>query len=137
MEIAESSFEINVIRPEKTFLEKLILLHEEFSKPFEKIRYFRMSRHMYDIAQIAYTEYGKRALKDKALFEKIIKHRAKYTPVKSVDYNNLELKRLVIIPNSEILKLYEKDYKQMQENMIYGEQTAFNKIIEKLKKIIN
>jgi len=137
LEIAESSFEINVIRPEKTFLEKLILLHEEFSKPFEKIRYFRMSRHMYDIAQIAYTEYGKRALKDKALFEKIIEHRAKYTPVKSVDYDNLELKRLEIIPNIEILKLYEKDYKQMQENMIYGEQTEFNKIIEKLKKIIS
>ena len=94
-----------------------------------------MSRHMYDIAEIIDTNYGKRALKDKALFEKIIEHRAKYTPVKSVDYNNLELKRLVIIPNNEILKLFEKDYKQMQENMIYGEQTAFNKIIEKLKKI--
>ena len=137
LEIAESSFEINVIRPEKTFLEKLILLHEEFSKPVEKIRYFRMSRHMYDIAQIIDTEYGKRALKDKALFKKIIKHRAKYTPVKSVDYNNLELKSLVIIPSNEILKLYENDYKQMQENMIYGEQTAFNKVVEKLKKIIS
>ncbi|WKN44469.1 nucleotidyl transferase AbiEii/AbiGii toxin family protein [Tunicatimonas pelagia] len=36
---------------QKTFLEKLILLHEEFQKPIENVRHIRMSRHFYDIRQ--------------------------------------------------------------------------------------
>ena len=48
----EESFEVQSIIPEKTFLEKIILLHEEFQKPAEKIRSHRMSRHLYDIYTI-------------------------------------------------------------------------------------
>jgi len=130
LEITENAFEVRVIRPEKTFLEKLILLHEEFTKPKEKIRHFRMSRHFYDIAQIIETEYGKRALKDKKLFENIIKHREKFTPVKTVDYSKLSIQNLNIIPKNEILERYKEDYKQMSESMIYGEKQNFDKIIE-------
>ncbi|NOZ35744.1 MAG: nucleotidyl transferase AbiEii/AbiGii toxin family protein [Chlorobi bacterium] len=133
--ITEREFEVRVIRPEKTFLEKLILLHEEFTKPIEKIRHFRMSRHFYDIAQIIETEYGKNALQDKKLFEQIIKHREKFTPIKTVDYTKLELKKLKIFPDDKILELYEKDYNQMQESMIYGKKQEFNEIIELIKKI--
>jgi len=127
-------FAVSVIRPEKTFLEKLILLHEEFTKPIEKIRYFRMSRHYYDIAQIIKTEYGRNALKDEILFKKIIKHREKYTPVKTVDYSKIELTGLNIFPNDEILKYYKEDYKQMQESMIYGKKQEFEEIIDFIKR---
>lgn len=36
---SEIEFYVNTVIPEKTFLEKLILLHEEFQKPKEKVRY--------------------------------------------------------------------------------------------------
>jgi len=51
-QFSELPFTARTIRPEKTFLEKLILLHEEFSKPPEKVRYHRMSRHLYDIGKM-------------------------------------------------------------------------------------
>ncbi len=136
IEITEQEFEVKVIKPEKTFLEKMILLHEEFTKPVEKIRHFRMSRHYYDIAQIIDTDYGKRALKDKNLFNEIINHRKKYTPVKTVDYSKLELRKLKIIPDNKLLKLYEDDYKQMTENMIYGEKIEFSEIVQLILKRI-
>ena len=129
---AESSFIVKTVLPEKTFLEKMILLHEEFTKPKENIRYHRMSRHLYDIGQIISTEFGERALKNESLFKEIIKHRAKYTPIKTVDYSKLELNNLRIIPSDEFLELYEKDYFEMQENMIYGEKISFNKLINKI-----
>ena len=132
---AEKPFEIKVIRPERTFLEKLILLHEEFSKPTEKIRHFRMSRHYYDIAQILDTTYGQRALKDEELFRKIIRHRRIFTPVKSVDYDGLTLETLQIIPPPPVLDLYKADYKRMQETMIFGNAMDFEEILEKLGKI--
>ncbi|HED38169.1 MAG TPA: nucleotidyl transferase AbiEii/AbiGii toxin family protein [Ignavibacteria bacterium] len=128
----EESFVVKTILPEKTILEKMILLHEEFTKPKEKIRYHRMSRHLYDIGQIISTEFGERALKNESLFQEIIKHRAKYTPIKTVDYSKLELNKLKIIPPDEFIGQYEKDYSEMQENMIYGEKISFNNLINKI-----
>lgn len=128
----EESFVVKTIIPEKTILEKMILLHEEFTKPKEKIRYYRMSRHLYDIGQIISTEFGERALKNESLFQDIIKHRAKYTPIKTVDYSKLELNKLKIIPPDEFIDQYEKDYSEMKENMIYGEKISFNKLIDKI-----
>ena len=129
---AETPFIVKTVLPEKTFLEKMILLHEEFTKPKENIRYHRMSRHLYDIGQIISTEFGERALKDKSLFQEIIKHRAKYTPIKTVDYSKLELNKLKIIPPDEFIAHYEKDYSEMMENMIYGEKINFNTLIDKI-----
>lgn len=129
-QFAESKFIVHTINPEKTFLEKLILLHEEFQKPTDKIRYHRMSRHLYDIGQIITTRFGQSALKNMDLFNKIITHRKKFTPVKYVDYDNLNLNNLSIIPYGPFFTLYRKDYIEMQENMVYGNTLDFEELIE-------
>lgn len=127
---SENKILIPSTRPEKTFLEKLLLLHEEFQKPNEKIKYHRMSRHLYDIGQIITTEFGKKALRNEQLFHEIIVHRKKLTPTKSVDYETLRLDELNIVPPKDFYELYRKDYTEMQENMIYGESLRFDKLIE-------
>ena len=130
----ESAFSANTIIPEKTFLEKLILLHEEFQKPEEKIRHERMSRHLYDIGQIIKTDYGQKAINDVELFNSIIGHRQKFTPVKIVDYENLTIDQLQILPPEKFYDLYENDYKEMLESMIYGKNLDFDKLIELIKQ---
>lgn len=135
VDFSEDEFYANTIIPEKTFLEKLILLHEEFQKTTEKVRHQRMSRHLYDIGQIMNTEYGQRAIENAELFDEIIQHRKKFTPIKIVDYENLTLQSLKIIPPNEFLELYRKDYKEMQENMIYGKSLDFENLIELIKQI--
>jgi len=128
----DKAFIVKTISPEKTFLEKLILLHEEFTKPDDKIRYHRMSRHLYDIGEIISTEYGINALKNSKLFDEIIAHRKIFTPIKTVDYSELKINKLNIIPPKDFLKKYEDDYIEMQENMIYGESLSFNNLINKI-----
>jgi predicted nucleotidyltransferase component of viral defense system len=132
----EKPFQIKTILPEKTFLEKLILLHEEFQKPDDKVRHFRMSRHLYDIYQIARTEYGVRALKNKELFRTICNHRAFFSPVNPVDYDALSIKALEFIPPEKFIKQYEDDYNEMQNTMIYGDYIPFKEIINQLRQII-
>ncbi len=129
---AENSFLVKTILPEKTFLEKLILLHEEFTKPNEKIRYHRMSRHLYDIGQIISTEFGERALINEALFQEITSHREKFTPIKNINYPDLQLDNLKVIPPKGFLKKYEDDYIEMQENMIYGKSISFKELTDKI-----
>ena len=128
----DNAFIVKTISPEKTFLEKLILLHEEFTKPDDKIRYHRMSRHLYDIGEILSTEYGVKALKNNKLFNEIITHRKIFTSIKTVNYSELRIDKLRMIPPRDFLKKYENDYKEMQENMIYGKSLSFNNLIERL-----
>jgi len=42
---------------------------------------------------------------------------------------------LKIIPPNEFFGLYEKDYSEMLENMIYDEKISFNELINKILSI--
>lgn len=131
-DFAEQEFIVNATNPQKTFLEKLILLHEEFQKPQDKIKHLRMSRHFYDIGQILSSEYGQAALQNTALFESIIAHRRVFTPMKTTDYEALTLQNINIIPPNEFLVKYKLDYKEMQSSMIHGESLDFDTLLEKI-----
>lgn len=134
MDFSEPEFKVQATSPQKTFLEKLILLHEEFEKPADKIRHLRMSRHFYDIGQIIDSGFGDDALKNSTLFNSIIEHRKVFTPSKTTDYETLDLKTLNIIPPQEQLKNYSKDYRDMQGSMIHGSSENFDLLLEKINR---
>jgi predicted nucleotidyltransferase component of viral defense system len=131
-DFADDEFIVHATNPQKTFLEKLILLHEEFEKPNEKIRHLRMSRHFYDIGQILDSEFGKEAIKNTKLFESIVAHRSVLTPMKTTNYETLTLQSLRIIPSDEHLTNYKSDYREMQSSMIHGDSLDFDALIEKI-----
>lgn len=131
-DFAEEKLVVSTTNPQKTFIEKLILLHEEFQKPSEKIRHLRMSRHFYDIGQILNSEYGQAALKNISLFQSIIAHRRVLTPMKTTDYDTLTLQSINIIPPDGFLENYKSDYKEMQSSMIHGESLDFDTLLEKI-----
>jgi len=41
------------------------------------------------------------------------------------------------IPPAELMPLWEKDYKTMQKQMIYGESLPFDKLIEEIRQTVN
>lgn len=131
---SEKPFEINVVVPERTFLEKICLLHEEFSKPKEHIRVERMSRHLYDLARMTDTPIANNALNDNKLFESIVAHRRMFIAMKDFDYDTLSPKTIKIVPPESIIADWEDDYNKMQI-MIYGDQLSFSDMIEKITKL--
>lgn len=133
---AEKSFEINVVVPERTFLEKVCLLHEEFSKPNEQVRVERMSRHIYDLARMVDTPIANNALANKELFQSIVKHRRMFIALKDFDYDTLSSKTMKIIPPDSVIAKWEDDYNKMQ-TMIYGRTLSFSEIIDKITKLNN
>ncbi len=128
-------FDVSVVIPTRTFLEKIFLLHEEFLKPKDKIRHLRMTRHLYDLERLMNHSYGKEALENKELFETIVEHRKKYTPLRGISYDLHTPKTLNIIPPDEVMELWKKDYNIMQENMFYGESLDFEELINKIKEL--
>jgi len=130
----EKLFEINVVVPERTFLEKVCLLHEEFSKQGESIRVERMSRHIYDLARMIDTPIAENALKNKDLFQSIVAHRRMFIAIKGFDYDTLSPATLNIIPPESVIAKWEDDYRKMQ-TMIYGKSLSFSEIIDKIAKL--
>ena len=128
-------FDVKATLPTKTFLEKVFLLHEEFSKPIEKIRHHKLSRHLYDLDRLMNSEYGEKAIADKDLFNKIAEFRELMNNVRGISFENHQRDLLNIIPPAEVIDLWERDYKIMQENMIVGDSLSFSDLIEKLKLI--
>ncbi len=132
---ADDPITVPTVNPERTYLEKLFLLHEEFQRPQEKIRVDRLSRHLYDIYQIAQTEYGQKAIEDVELYRSIVTHRKTYSPFSGVDYASHFPPNLNPIPPDEIISKWEQDYRIMQTQMIYGESLPFEKLIDEISQI--
>jgi hypothetical protein len=54
---------VPTVNPERTFLEKLFLLHEEFHRPANKMRVDRLSRHLYDIYHLTKAGIAEKAIR--------------------------------------------------------------------------
>ncbi len=118
----------------KTFLEKAFLLHELFSSTERNANANRKSRHLYDLYLMMEKDFAIAAVKDDELWETIRHHREIFTSVKEIDYTPDVRKRIVLIPQKDIMSIWEKDYAEMLVNMIYGtNKPTFKQIIEKMQ----
>jgi Nucleotidyl transferase AbiEii toxin, Type IV TA system len=136
LNFADQPFEVLCVNPQRTFIEKILLLHEEFLKPTDKIKSDRMSRHLYDIYRIMDTEYGLKAVKNKDLFQTIVAHRQKYTPIRGIDYAFHTPRTLHIIPPLPVLSAWKQDYQEMTNEMIHGEAPSFERLLQRMKELI-
>jgi len=135
MPFVNAPFDVSAVVPQRTFIEKICLLHEEFAKPQKFIRTERMSRHLYDLERIMDTIIAKEALKEKKLYNSVVEHRRIFIGLNGFDYSTLAPKTINIIPPDSIIDLWKTDYEAMQGTMIYGKSLPFNKLIDKIKQL--
>ena len=135
-DFTEPLFEVPTVNAERTFLEKLFLLHEEFHRPAEKMRVDRLSRHLYDIYQLTKAGIAGKAINDKELYQTIVAHRYKFSRVGEVNYNLHNPKIVNPIPNEEKIEEWKADYTKMKEDMIYEEnKPSFDDLISNLNDL--
>jgi len=132
-EFVEPLFEVPTVNAERTFLEKIFLLHEEFHRQTDKMRIDRLSRHLYDIYHLTKAGVAERAINDKELYETIVAHRHKFSKIGGVNYNLHNPKTLNPIPPTAVIADWESDYVKMREDMIYEEvKPGFEDLIDNL-----
>lgn len=131
----ESPFPVNVVRPERTFLEKVMLLHEEFAKPMAEVRTERMSRHLYDLERMLHTDIAERALNDEKLYRAVVEHRRKFVNLKGFDYDTLYPQSLSLEIPADVLPLWRKDYENMRGSMIYGKSVSFDELLTEIRQL--
>lgn len=135
-DFAKKPFFVPTVNAERTFLEKMFLLHEEFNRPAKKMRVDRLSRHLYDIYLLSKSGIATRAISDKELYETIVRHRYTFSKVGEVDYNLHHPHMLNPIPPADVLAKWDLDYAKMKEDMIYEDnKPSFEELINNIKEL--
>lgn len=128
-------FTVPTVVPGRTFLEKVFLLHEEFSRPNGCTHIERITRHMYDIAKMMDKPFAMEAMQNVQLYEDIVAHRKKFTAWSGLDYTTHLPHTISFLPPESIEDVLRDDYKQMQIGFIYADAPSFDEIMERLQEL--
>ena len=125
---------VRTIDVERTFWEKITILHKISNFTEEKKLPKRYARHLYDVFCMANSDVKKIAFEKKELLHKDIIFKQKFYYSKSAHYESATLKDVCLIPNEKIMKELFADYKETQK-MIYNKIPSFEQIIDCLKSL--
>lgn len=131
---------ITTIKPERTFWEKLLILHgyccrRRDNKDYIPLNRNRISRHYYDVAMISRTAIGDDAINDINLLEDVKKNT-------EIFFNRAWMKlgeaipgKLNILPKDSLfLEKLKNDYQDMQMMML-GDAPSFDSVIDDIQKL--
>jgi predicted nucleotidyltransferase component of viral defense system len=124
------------VLPERTFLEKIFLLHEEYQKDIPHTE--RMSRHLYDLEKIMDSPYAESALQNTELYKTIISHRQKFNNIQGMDYQTHYSDQIQICPPEKLRSDWRADYENLQESFIYDKsKKTFDELTVRMLKLTN
>ncbi len=137
-ELTDWSFEVDgirVIAPERTFWEKVLILHglhcgyrDARRLPADKDR---ISRHYYDIAMMTETEPGRSALSRVDLLDSVRTHNLIAFRQAWKRFEEAVPGLVKLVPQLELRKEIERDYEAMQ-GMILGDVPNFGWVMDRL-----
>lgn len=127
---------INVLSPARTFWEKATLIHVECHRKRLTNTPDRLSRHWYDLAKLANSKIGKKALREKNIFLSVLEHKKAFYNASYASYDNCLSGKFLLVPDPDELNGLEKDYQQMRlANYFWAEPPKFSEIIDTLSKL--
>lgn len=130
----KAKFAVPTIVLERTFWEKLTILHAEAHRPSDKELPARYARHYYDVYKLVETGLYKKAIEQHSLLADVVEFKKKFYPSAWAHYESATLTGLVLQPSRHYIDVLRKDYRDMQE-MLFGDKPSFDSIIETLIKL--
>ena len=126
--------EVLTVDVERTFWEKLTILHKLANFPDSKPFPSRYARHLYDVYKMANSWVKEASFSRKELLEKDVAFKEKFYYAKTAHYETATLASIELIPANHIIEAVKTDYAAMK-NMIYGEYPSFETILECLENL--
>jgi hypothetical protein len=123
--------DIVTINPERTFLDKILILHgltHYFAAKGTLRGHGRMSRHYYDIHQMMSAPVGPKACGDGALIEDCVRHAKMFFYRGNTGLDEAARGSFRLRPPADMLKSLEQDYAAMS-TMIFGRKPDFVAVI--------
>jgi len=123
---------VPVLDCQRTFWEKVTLLHAENHRPDPSALKLRMSRHWSDIAVMSTDHTFATERLDLQLLAEVVKFKNIYFASSWANYDSAFPGTMKLMPNEALSKLLRKDYNAMRE-MFVDEPLSFDDILELLK----
>lgn len=130
----QKNTDVLTIDVERTFWEKITILHKIANFPDGKPLPYRYARHLYDVYCLGNSEIKKSAFERKELLEKDVAFKQKFYYAKSAHYETATLHTVSLFPKENILQALKDDYTAMS-NMFYGESPSFEEILRYLSEL--
>ena len=125
--LGESSFQVSTLAPERTFLEKLLFIHETiggFNKGSE-----RKSRHYYDLFKLYQAGVFERIKSKRELLQLVVEHRQIFFRYNALDYAGILNNGVRVVPPKDGLSDWRGDYSRTAI-MINGSVPTFEELME-------
>ncbi len=130
------SITLPVLLAERTFWEKVTLIHAELTRKNPKIILDRYSRHWYDLSQLANHAVGSRALQRLEIRDHVIRTKTALFGISGVNYDQVALGQCQLIPKHDLNLALEQDYTAMlKAGMFEGAAPPWNDILLRLKNL--
>ena len=124
----QPSVELDAIKPERTFWEKVTILHAEAYRPDNKPQPSRYSRHYYDVYRMLGTEIEQAALANLDLLEDVVRFKKKFYYSAWANYDLAVLPTIRLVPGDKVMASLKTDYVEMRE-MIFGDYPSLDEIM--------
>jgi hypothetical protein len=132
--LGEGSFNISTLTPERTFLEKLLFIHETlegFNKGSE-----RKSRHYYDLLKLYKAGVFERIKNNRELLQMVVEHRQTFFRYNTLDYTGILSNGVRVLPKKESWTDWRGDYTRTAV-MIYNNIPSFEELMSFAEQLEN
>jgi len=127
------SSQILTVAPERTFWEKVTILHKESFRTNGKLP-SRYSRHYYDLYCLDKSPVKERSYTNLELLERVVCFKDRFYPANSAHYELAKPGSMRLLPPENCLPNLRDDYEHMQR-MIFGIQPEFDAIIKCMQQL--
>ena len=124
-------FKIVATTAERSFWEKVTILHSEAHRPKGNLIPQRYSRHYYDTVMMARSPIKALAFKDLMLLQQVAEFKDKFYHRGWTHYLEAKPGSLKLLPPAHNLDVLRDDYQKMQP-MIYKDKLSFDEILDDL-----
>jgi hypothetical protein len=124
---------ILTVAPERTFWEKVTILHREANRNTGAMP-MRYSRHYYDLFCIAASDVKQKALSDLELLSKVAAFKSRFYRCPWAKYEDAKPGSIKLMPPESSIKTLRDDYKHMQ-SMFYGDIPTFEQVMESIQAL--
>jgi len=125
---------VRAIKAERTFWEKITILHHEANRPEGKPQPTRYSRHYYDVARMAQSKVKGNAFADLDMLHAVVAFKDKFYHRGWARYDLAKPGTIKLVPPPHVMKVVAKDYEAMQV-LIFGERPDFGEIVEQIRAL--
>lgn len=133
-QFVEPYVDVRAIEAERTFWEKITILHHEAHRPVGNEIPSRHSRHYYDIVMMSKHTVKESAYTDLNLLSDVVKFKDKFYHRAWAKYDLAKPGTMKLLPPQHCISILKKDYKAMEE-MIFDIPPTFDELMTDVKKI--